>query len=121
MKKLPRGLYKRGKYLWMTWVDASGRRHRKSTKTDNVTRARAMLEERRVRARKGEVLASGRYIFADLVERYQEVSRLKPSWKSLTKYIVRDLLERFYYVELDKLTAYDAEKLLAEKHQACKY
>lgn len=53
MPRSTKGLYKRGRYWWMTYFDCLGVQRWESCKTTNKKRAEAMLAKRQEEAREG--------------------------------------------------------------------
>lgn len=54
-RKLPKGIFKRGKILWINYRDGSGNLVRESTEGESVADARALLEKKKTEIREGKM------------------------------------------------------------------
>lgn len=74
MSRARDGLYRRddSSVWWMSYIDASGRRRRKSTKETLKSRAQAVLDRARAQASMGDLPAEGRAKVKDVEPKYLE-------------------------------------------------
>ncbi len=103
--KKSKGVYLRGKMWWMTYLGLDGKQHWESCHTKSKTEAIALLEQRKVDTRKGELPEVKRIkptLFRDLAKEYELWAEKQKGFKSKQGFI-KKLLARFANINLLQL------------------
>lgn len=109
------GLYRRenSPYWWMSWVDASGRRRRRSTGKELKSEARAVLERARSSSTMGDLPAEGKARLKDVAPKYLEAMEAagQRNLRGKREHLDNWILDLFGNVPLRKLGAPHVEEL----------
>jgi integrase len=105
-KKLPRGMYWRGKFIWISFPDGSGGQVRESTGSHKITDALAILEKKRTEVREGKqpILKKGRKVrFDDFSKDYLKEREEKKSY-AFAQQMIGQINKFFGKYHLDQIT-----------------
>ncbi len=89
-KKIPRGLYMRGKTWWLRYAGIDGKIIYESSETNKRRDAEARLHKRKADIKEGKqpvFKTIGHYTFKDLSDEYLKFTRLQSSFKSKSSYL----------------------------------
>ena len=111
----PRGLYRRGRIWWLSYVDGSGRRRLESSRSDKQGVAQALLDRRRAAAQVGESPArDARVTMVALVDRYEAAVKHQPSYLPVRKHLLEQVRKRFGMLPVARLGTYELQRWQSE-------
>lgn len=116
--ELPKGIYLRGSTYWICYQRPNGKTERESSKSDKLSDAVGLLEERRYEVKKGLLPDRGkklpRYTFNDLALEYSTWMNKQKSNQQKTS-VLSQLIEKFGNYPIDLFNTMLVEQFQTER------